>query len=175
MQFQVEVGAKVRTVTVEREGELYRVGVDGRTRLVDVRRIDGQTLSLLLQPDGEGGASRSLEASLAAGHRAGAFDVHVAGRAVPVQVRNGSASRRGRDAAGAAGSGPQRVLAPMPGKVVRVLVAPGDEVKARQGLVVVEAMKMENELKAARDGKVAAVSVVEGQSVEAGAVLVTVE
>ena len=63
----------------------------------------------------------------------------------------------------------------MPGKVVRVLVAPGAEVKARQGLVVVEAMKMENEVRAVRDGLVREVLVVEGQSVEAGAMLVVVE
>lgn len=173
MQFQVEVGARLRKVTVERDGDLFRVGVDGRMRLVDVRRIDGRTLSLLLQPGDSGGAPRSLEAALVAGLKAGAFDVHVAGRCVPIHISNGSRSRRAREAA--AGSGPQRIVAPMPGKVVRVLVSPGDAVVARQGLVVVEAMKMENELKAARDGTVAAVSVVEGQSVEAGAALVIVE
>lgn len=175
MQFQIEVGGRIRAVTVERDGDLFRIGVDGRMHLVDVRRIDGHTLALLLQPEGSGGARRSLEASFAARPQAGAFDVHVAGRYVPIQLRNGIAGRRPRHAAAAAGTGPQRIVAPMPGKVVRVLVAPGDEVIARQGLVVVEAMKMENELKAARDGRVAAVSVVEGQSVEAGAALVTVE
>ena len=60
----------------------------------------------------------------------------------------------------------------MPGKVVRVLVHPGDRVLARQPLVVVEAMKMENELRAARDGQVAKVHVEEGASVEAGALLI---
>jgi biotin carboxyl carrier protein len=63
----------------------------------------------------------------------------------------------------------------MPGKVVRVLVKPGDTVKGRQGIVVVEAMKMENELRAPRDAKVRQVPVVEGQSVEAGAVLVVLD
>jgi biotin carboxyl carrier protein len=63
----------------------------------------------------------------------------------------------------------------MPGKVVRVLVAPGDTVEARQGLVVVEAMKMENELRASGAGRVREVFVREGQSVEAGAALVIVE
>jgi biotin carboxyl carrier protein len=63
----------------------------------------------------------------------------------------------------------------MPGRVVRVLVAAGDEVIARQGLVVVEAMKMENELTASRAGRVAEVAVVEGQSVEAGRLLVRLE
>ena len=58
---------------------------------------------------------------------------------------------------------------------MRILVKPGDEVKARQGLAVVEAMKMENELRAARDGRVREVSVAEGPSVDAGTVLLIVE
>ena len=63
----------------------------------------------------------------------------------------------------------------MPGKVIRVLVKPGDVVKPRQVLVVVEAMKMENELRALRAGTVSAVLVSEGQSVDAGTPLVVVE
>ena len=71
--------------------------------------------------------------------------------------------------------GEQRVLAPMPGRIVRVLVAPGDEVVARQGLIVIEAMKMENELASPKAGRVKEVSVTEGTSVEAGRLLVIVE
>jgi biotin carboxyl carrier protein len=63
----------------------------------------------------------------------------------------------------------------MPGKVVRVLVHTGDIVRARQPLVVVEAMKMENELRAGRDGRVAAIHVQEGASVDAGALMVEIE
>jgi biotin carboxyl carrier protein len=63
----------------------------------------------------------------------------------------------------------------MPGKIVRVLVKRGDVVKPRQVLVVVEAMKMENELRATRNGTVAGVFVSEGQSVEAGTALVTLD
>jgi biotin carboxyl carrier protein len=63
----------------------------------------------------------------------------------------------------------------MPGKIVRVLVKPGDEVTARQGVVVVEAMKMENELRAARDGRVKEVHVTEGALVESGRLLVVIE
>ena len=63
----------------------------------------------------------------------------------------------------------------MPGRIVKVLVKPGDEVAARQGLVVVEAMKMENELTSPRAGHVREVAVAEGASVEAGRLLVIVE
>jgi biotin carboxyl carrier protein len=83
---------------------------------------------------------------------------------------NGRARRR-RDEAGGSNIGPDRVTTPMPGKVIRVLVAPGDAVRARQPLVVVEAMKMENELRAGRDGIVSEIHVTEGASVEAGALL----
>ena len=106
----------------------------------------------------------------------GDFDVHVTGRTVPVQVRQaGSFGRQNRGAIGASGSGPQRVTAPMPGKIVRLLVKAGDQVTVRQGLVVVEAMKMENELRAARDGRVREVSVPRAQSVDAGTVLLVVD
>ena len=67
------------------------------------------------------------------------------------------------------------ITAPMPGKVVRVLAAVGDQVIAGQGLIVVEAMKMQNEMKAPRDGRVSAIEVKENDSVNAGAVLVTIE
>jgi biotin carboxyl carrier protein len=67
------------------------------------------------------------------------------------------------------------IAAAMPGKIVRVLVAVGDEVAAGQGIMVVEAMKMQNELKAPRDGRVTAIEVKESDSVNAGAVLATIE
>jgi biotin carboxyl carrier protein len=73
------------------------------------------------------------------------------------------------------GAGPQGVTSPMPGKVVRVLVAPGDAVTAGQGLVVVEAMKMQNEMKAPRAGTVLSVAVREGATVAAGEVLAIIE
>ena len=72
------------------------------------------------------------------------------------------------------GSGPQRIVSPMAGKIVRVLVKSGEAVRARQPLVVVEAMKMENELRALRDGTVVEIYAREGTSVDAGALLVVV-
>jgi biotin carboxyl carrier protein len=83
-----------------------------------------------------------------------------------------SASRRGREVAAV---GEQRIVAPMPGKVLRVLVTAGQEVAARQPLVVVEAMKMENELASPKAGRIREVAVSEGASVEAGRLLVVVE
>jgi biotin carboxyl carrier protein len=79
--------------------------------------------------------------------------------------RNGTAGAHGRIS----------ITAPMPGKVVRLLVAVGDAITAGQSVVVVEAMKMQNELKSPRDGHVTAVRVSENDSVNAGAVLVLIE
>jgi biotin carboxyl carrier protein len=71
-------------------------------------------------------------------------------------------------------AGPQRVLSPMPGKVLRVLVRPGDAVRARQPIAVIEAMKMENEIRAGRDGRVTEVAVRDGQSVDGGTLVAVI-
>ena len=83
--------------------------------------------------------------------------------------------RLARGVARRGGEGVQTIAAPMPGKVVRVLVAAGDAVEADQGLVVVEAMKMQNELKAPRAGRIRAVATSEGATVAAGEDLITLE
>ena len=174
MTYEIEIGDRVTTVSVQRQGGHLHVTVDGRTHVVDAHRVDAGRLSMLIGAVGEA-PTRSVDAGVATRPVAGAFDVHVEGRTLCVQVRQAGAPGRRRAAPGAPRSGPQRVLAPMPGKVVRVLVKPGDTVQARQGLVVVEAMKMENELRAAREGCVREVAVAEGQSVEAGATLIVVD
>ena len=99
--------------------------------------------------------------------------VHVNGRAVTVPMQTWRARARAGVTDHAAG--PKRVVAPMPGRVLKVLVKVGDIVTARQGLVVVEAMKMENELRAPAAGTVVAIRAVEGALVDANAVLVVLE
>ena len=103
----------------------------------------------------------------------GGVVVVIDGYRFEVEVRD--PRRWSRKSAGSGEAGMQRITAPMPGKVVRVLVSPGNEVTGGQGLVVVEAMKMQNELKARRAGKVIAVAAKEGATVAAGEVLVTIE
>ena len=103
----------------------------------------------------------------------GVLTVHVDG--APVEVSINQMRRAGAAAAHSADGGPQRMTAPMPGKIVKLLVKPGDKVQARQGVIVVEAMKMENELRALAAGTVSEVRVTEGTSVEAGAILVILE
>lgn len=172
MQYALVIGGKTRHVVLQRQGAGWHVTVDGQAVDVHAAEVDGARLSLVL---GDGaGSGRGVPAIVVPGREPGDLLVAVDGRTMPVRVVSPERSRK-RGGAGADGSGPQRIVAPMPGKVVRVLVKPGDTVAARQGLVVVEAMKMENELRAARAGTVAAVSVAEGQSVDAGAVLAVVE
>jgi len=84
-------------------------------------------------------------------------------------------SLQGRRGAGDGGAGPRTVKAPMPGRVVRVLVAEGDEVAEHQGVIVIEAMKMQNELKSPKDGRVMKIAVAVDGTVGSGDVLVIIE
>ncbi|MGE5359325.1 MAG: acetyl-CoA carboxylase biotin carboxyl carrier protein subunit [Bacteroidales bacterium] len=173
MTFEIELNGRVRPVSVERDGDLYRVAMDGKSRLVDLARVDRSTLSLIF-PE----RAASHEVAIVERMEPGELEVHLRPGVVYARLEGRTKVRR-RAAAGmdpfAAGDGEQQIVAPMPGKVVRVLVSPGDDVKVRQGLVVVEAMKMENELRSPKDGRVKDVRVQQGMSVEAGRVLVVVE
>jgi biotin carboxyl carrier protein len=171
MQLRVEVNGRLRTVDVEQAEGLYRVVIDGVARMVDAAAVDASTFSLICLADGRS----SQEVGLSPTGLPGEIAVHMPTGVATARVRTGAASRFGRGTGAAQAAGTQQVLAPMPGKVVRILVKSGDEVKARQGLVVIEAMKMENELRSPKDGRVSDVLVTEGASVEAGRLLVIVE
>ena len=84
-------------------------------------------------------------------------------------------SLRTRRAAAGTEAGPRKVTAPMPGKIVRILVAEKDEVKAGQGIIVMEAMKMQNELKSPKDGRVQKILTSEGSTVNPGDTLAVIE
>jgi biotin carboxyl carrier protein len=118
---------------------------------------------------------RSYEVSFAADADGGVV-VFVEGMTVPIAVpdRRARVPRASRDG-GAVANGPRTIVAPMPGRVVKVLVEPGQTVAARQPVVIIEAMKMENELRAPRAGTIGAVHASEGTSVDAHAVLVVLE
>jgi biotin carboxyl carrier protein len=170
MNFEIEINGRLRHVTVEKaggEGSRFRVSVDGASRVVDAVGVEDDTISMVL-PE-ERGASH--EVGFAEGLQAGEVAVYTHSGTLHAIV-NG---RRTRQGALAAAEGTQRIVAPMPGRVLRVLVNAGDQVEARQPLVVVEAMKMENELSSPKAGRVKDVAVTEGLSVEAGRLLVVVE
>jgi hypothetical protein len=187
VQHEVEINGRIRQVVVHRADEGFAVAVDGHAWQVLATHVDLHTLSLLI---GDGalmsafrGTVLSYEVTLAPGPASDQLVVNVAGpagslgrQASRVLVTlNGRRSRRPGSEPAQAGSGPQRIVSPMPGKIVRVLVKSGEAVRARQPLVVVEAMKMENELRALRDGTVAEIHAREGTSVDAGVLLVVVE
>jgi biotin carboxyl carrier protein len=171
-RYSVEHGGAEQEVTVEKlDGGRYRVGYGGSTRVVDARRVagGGRAATWSLVPEGGGRAALvDVDGALP--------DVTVTAYGVSLPLKVADARRK---LAGVVtrpqSGGPLSVKSPMPGKVVKVLVRAGGEVKAGQGIVVVEAMKMENELKAPRDGKVKEVQVKEGQAVEAGQTLATLE
>jgi biotin carboxyl carrier protein len=182
LRYEVEIQGRVRQIVLESMGDGFAVAVDGRARHVQAARSDAQTLSLIVgevlpkgdtaQPSASTSrVARSYEAVVAPERDPASLTIFVGATAVPVMI-NG---RRRRHASTAAVEGPQRLLAAMPGKVVRLLVKPGDRVKGGQPLVVVEAMKMENELRAGRSGTITEIYVKEGASVEAGSQLVVIE
>jgi biotin carboxyl carrier protein len=181
VRYEIEVGGRTRQVVVTRVGGAFAVTVDRRTWHVDAARVDAHTLSLIVDGSSEKGAvplfqdgAFSSDVSVAADPSTGQLTVHVG--PTPVEVTVNGRRRWGRkDESAGTGSGPQRITAPMPGKIVRLLVKAGDTVAARQALVVVEAMKMENELRAARAGTIAEVQAREGASVEAGALLIVIQ
>jgi biotin carboxyl carrier protein len=178
MTFEIELNGRLRAVSVERAAGTpgrFRVIIDGEARLIDAARAGEHALVLLPAGDAAPGAAstRSHEVQLSPGTGNAEVLVNLRGRTLAATV-NGRRTGHAAEAAGH-GHGAQAVVAPMPGRVVRVLVAPGDEVTARQGVVVVEAMKMENELRAPKAGRVTDVAVTPGMSVDMGRVLVVIE
>jgi biotin carboxyl carrier protein len=169
VRFQVDIAGRARTLDARRDGARWAITVDGRPVTVDMAR-NGERWSLLI-------GGRSYDVAV---ERNGPRDrtVHVDGDAISLALSDGRARRGESDDppghAGQSRSGPMRVVAPMPGRVVKLLVSTGDQVAARQGLVVIEAMKMENELRAPGAGAVTEVAVAAGTSVEAGTLLIVV-
>ena len=167
MRYFVTLGAQ--TVEVEVDGD--RVLVGGEPVDVHLAPLAGTPLYHLLLA----GASWTVAAQPLEGD--GRWAMGVVGERVEVTVQDElarAAEAAGGPAAAPSDAGPAVVRAPMPGLVVRVEVANGQRVEAGAGLVVVEAMKMENELRAPRAGVVQAVHVAVGQAVEKGMPLVTV-
>ena len=175
MTCDLETPGGRRAIEFRRRGSAWEMTLDGQILSVDVTAIAGRRSLLIGPPLPTTSARQPMRSYEVAVERRtnGERIVYVNGLAVPVSIvdpRERLARRRGN---ASDETGPRLVVSPMPGRIVKVLVREGDVVAAHQGLVVVEAMKMENELRAPRAGRVSAVKVVEGMSVEAKAVLVT--
>ena len=176
MRYEIDVNGRTTQVVVIRRQDRLVVSIGDLECLVDAATAGSQMLSLLVERSSVSSGSgviESREISIAKDTATGQLMLGLGAVAVPVNLN--TRRRWGQnDQAGAGGSGPQRLTAPMPGKVVRVLAQPGERVIERQPVVVIEAMKMENELRAVRDGVVSQMLVQAGQSVEAGALLAVI-
>ena len=166
MNYVATIGNREVKITVEEVGVArYLLRGEGKEYLVDAHRVQDSVWSILCGTD-------SFEADV---QRKGYdYEVLIGGDCHKFTLMNEQLKALSR-AGGKAAAGKALLTSPMPGKVVKLLVKEGEEVKSDQGVIVVEAMKMENELKSAVAGKVKEIFVKEGEIVESGAKLLLVE
>ena len=165
LTLEVDVDGTLRRLVLERDDQGCVVHIDGRAIPVDICEPAPGVLSLLM----DGRSYRCVRTVFAEEET-----IAVGGREHRVAVSDPRSLRAQRRRPGA-GNGTLQIKASMPGRVARVLVAPGDAVVAQQGVVVIEAMKMQNELKAARDGRITEIRVAAGDKVASGQVLAVLE
>jgi biotin carboxyl carrier protein len=165
VKFEAQLDGLVIPVDVTGSGGRYRVALGEEVLHVDARPTGGGGWSLLL-----GQASTAADVS----EEDGCFVVHVEGETYAIRVEEETRYII-RTRGGAATAGGQVLKAPMPGRVVLVEVAVGQVVKPGDGLVILEAMKMENEFKASVTGTVKEIRVEAGQAVNPGDILLVIE
>ena len=166
MNYIATIGENEVKVSVEEVGSArYRVTIDGTEPRVDAHQVQESLWSLLC-------GARAFEVDVH--NREDEYEVLIGGDCYKFSLMNEQQKAVVR-AGGKGAAGKALVTSPMPGKVVKLLVSVGEEVQADQGVIVVEAMKMENELKSAIAGKVQEIFVKEGEVVESGAKLLLVE
>lgn len=163
MKLEIEIADKVRTLEYT-PGE-SSITLDGVPVAIEAQMLRPGVLSLIV----EGRAWRIVLED-----DANEPAVHIAGERIPYRVDD-PRSLKGRRARSAGTDGPKAIKASMPGRVVRVLAQKGEAVEAHQGVVVIEAMKMQNEMKSPKAGKVAELRVSPGDTVAAGDILAVIE
>ena len=170
MKYEVQLdgpsGKKTRIVELERSAGGWRVILDGQPVDADAVEISSHTLSILLN-----GQSHEIRITPSSD---GKLKLQTGTQEFTAEVIDPRAWS-GRRHAHVEAEGRQQIVAPMPGKVIRLLVKAGDHVEAGQGLLVVEAMKMQNEIRSPKSGTVERVFAREGQPVTAGEILAWVE
>ena len=165
MIYSVTIGGKEYRVELTRIGSGWSCKLDGRDFPLDAISLGNDQLSLLVS--GKSYEVRREESAEGTSILIGRDRLNAMVRD-PRSLR----SRGGRDRGA---QGPKKITAPMPGKVVRILAPLGSEVEAGQAVLVIEAMKMQNELKSPKKGNVRKLTVAEGAAVEAGQTLAEVE
>jgi biotin carboxyl carrier protein len=164
MKLNADLDGTTHSLTFKLEGEKLSAQVDGTDYELEVRVHENGYLLI----DGTRVYDCRIEQSQ------NLYTVQLGQNTFPVTIVDPK-RLRGTDAGGSHDHGTAKIVAPMPGKVVRVLVAEGTEVTAGTGVLVVEAMKMQNELKAPKAGKIVSINVEAGGTVNAGEVLAVVE
>lgn len=164
MKTQIQIGGRTRVVELEREGRRVRATLDGRPLDADALIVAPGVYSILL-------GNESFEVRVTPKHDG--LHIHSDGEDYVAQAHD-PRSWRGRQGGTLASEGRQQIVAPMPGKVIRILVAAGEAIEAGKGVLVVEAMKMQNEIRAPKSGTVEKLHVQEGQAVNAGEVLAVI-
>ena len=168
-QYTIDLGQKQCSVSVESDGSSYTLEVDGAPLELDARQLGEGEFHLLSDNTSHNVLVEGSGAKMV---------IHLDGVAVPVRLLDErQAARLAATESGASrgADGSVAVKAPMPGQVVKRLVEEGDTVSSGQGVIVVEAMKMENELRSPVDGVIKKILVDEGTNVEAGEDLVLIE
>ena len=165
MTYDVVIDDKVRRVELQREGDRWHCKLDGKEIVVDAALTDRDVISLLVD-----GRAYEVKREITATDQ----HVLVGTERYKSEVRD-PRSLRTRKAMAENAAGPRKLTAPMPGKVVRILLPAGSAVEAGQGVVVVEAMKMQNDIKSPKAGTVQQVLISEGAAVNAGDVLAIIE
>jgi biotin carboxyl carrier protein len=164
VKLEAELGGETIAVEVTGEGGRYRVAVEDAVLEVDARQVTEGIWSLLI-----GGVSHVVDVT----DQDGASVVEVDGERYSIRVEEETRYII-RTRGGKAAMGGQALKAPMPGKVVQIEVEVGQAVQPGDGLIVLEAMKMENELAAERGGTVSAIHKAAGQAVDIGDLLVEI-
>jgi biotin carboxyl carrier protein len=166
MKFEVAINNRQRIIELERDATGWRISLDGEVMDADALEIAPNIFSILL--DG-----KSYEVRVAP-NAAGTLTLQMGRHEFTAEVTDPRAWR-GRRHGALEAEGRQQILAPMPGKIIRVLVQAGEKVEAGQGLLVVEAMKMQNEIRSPKSGTVERLLVKEGQPVNAGEILAWID
>ncbi|HYN25995.1 MAG TPA: biotin/lipoyl-containing protein [Pyrinomonadaceae bacterium] len=171
IKLKAEVAGKDHQISIQRRDAVVLAEVDGRRYKLELREL-GDSEYLLI--DGNTVYNCRVENSH---NHPDDIEVSLRGVSYPVKLTDPRRLRRRRRAQSGAehDQGTARIVAPMPGKVVRVLVEAGTEVEAGAGILVVEAMKMQNEMKAPKAGHVVSIHAQVGSTVNAGDVLAVIE
>jgi biotin carboxyl carrier protein len=163
VKISAKAGSQVYDLLIERENGFYTITIDGERHQVDARKLEDNFYTILT-------GNRSYEISVEP-----AGDGYLVRHGAAEQLVQFHDPSRGARDASKVPDGPLQIVSEMPGKVARLLVAEGDEVAEGQPVIVIEAMKMENEIATPKAGSVKSIAVEPGATVEGGAVLLVIE